>query len=50
MIISGGFNLFPVDVEAVVERYPDVMNVTVIGVPHEKWSENCRALVIPALE
>ena len=47
MIISGGFNVFPTDVEAVVAGHPDVQDVTVIGVPHEKWGESCLALVIP---
>ena len=48
MVISGGFNVFPADVEAIVGEHPDVMDVTVIGVPHEKWGESCLALVIPA--
>ena len=48
MVISGGFNVFPTDVEAIVGRHPDVLDVAVIGVPHEKWGESCLALVIPA--
>ncbi|MGY6633868.1 MAG: class I adenylate-forming enzyme family protein [Alkalilacustris sp.] len=47
MIISGGFNVFPTDVEAVVGQHADVSDVTVIGVPHPKWGESCLALVIP---
>ncbi|WP_436638741.1 class I adenylate-forming enzyme family protein [Microbaculum sp. FT89] len=47
MIISGGFNVFPTDVEAIVGEHPDVSDVTVIGIPHEKWGETCLALVVP---
>lgn len=47
MIISGGFNIFPADIEAVVGENHEVSDVTVIGVPHEKWGESPLALVIP---
>lgn len=47
MIVSGGFNVFPTDVETVLGGHPDVLDVTVIGVPHEKWGEAALALVIP---
>ncbi len=47
MIISGGFNVFPSDIEAVVGGHPDVLDVTVIGIPHDKWGETVLALVIP---
>ena len=46
MIISGGFNVFPSDIEAVVARHPEVADVTVIGIPHERWGETPLALVI----
>jgi acyl-CoA synthetase (AMP-forming)/AMP-acid ligase II len=46
MIISGGFNVFPSDLEAVVAGHPAVLDTTVIGVPHERWGETPLALVI----
>ncbi|MBC7521014.1 MAG: AMP-binding protein [Sandarakinorhabdus sp.] len=47
MILSGGFNIFPADLEAVIGEHPGVQDVTVIGIPHAKWGETPLALVIP---
>ena len=47
MILSGGFNIFPADLEAVIGEHPQVQDVTVIGIPHSKWGETPLALVIP---
>lgn len=47
MILSGGFNIFPADLEAVIGQHPEVQDVTVIGIPHPKWGETPLALVIP---
>jgi acyl-CoA synthetase (AMP-forming)/AMP-acid ligase II len=45
MIISGGFNVFPNEVEQVVTQYPDVQECAVIGVPDAKWGESVKAIV-----
>ena len=47
MIISGGFNIFPVDIETVVGAHADVLDVSVIAIADPKWGETPLALVIP---
>jgi long-chain acyl-CoA synthetase len=39
MIISGGINIYASDIEDVFMNHPDVREVAVVGVPHEKWGE-----------
>jgi long-chain acyl-CoA synthetase len=46
MIISGGFNIFPKEIEDVLMTHPAVMESAVIGIPDEKWGEAVLALVI----
>ena len=49
MIISGGENIYPSEVEAVLGQHPKVRDVAVIGVPHDKWGETAIAIVVPHL-
>ncbi len=46
MIISGGENIYPAEIENVLNGHPAVREVAVIGVPHEKWGETPRAIVV----
>jgi fatty-acyl-CoA synthase len=46
MIVTGGFNVFPREVEDVVAEHPAVAQVGVIGVPHEKFGEAVTAIVV----
>lgn len=46
MIISGGFNIYPREIEDVLFEHPSVRQAAVIGVPHEKWGEEVKALVV----
>jgi len=48
VIISGGENISSVEVENALYDHPDVVRVAVIGVPHEKWGETPKAIVVPA--
>ena len=45
MIISGGFNVYPSEVEQVIWAHPAVRDCAVIGVPDEKWGEAVKAVV-----
>jgi fatty-acyl-CoA synthase len=46
MFISGGENVYPAEIEAVLYRHPAVHMCAVIGVPHEKWGEVGKACVV----
>jgi long-chain acyl-CoA synthetase len=46
MIISGGFNVFAVDIEAVLVRHPAVAETCVIAIPNERWGESPLALIV----
>jgi long-chain acyl-CoA synthetase len=47
MIISGGFNIYPSDLEAVLGAHPGVAEVAVVGVPSARWGETPVAFVVP---
>ena len=46
MIISGGENVYPAEVENVLADHPAVQDVAVIAVPHEHWGETVKAVVV----
>jgi len=48
MIISGGENIYPAEVEAAIAEHPGVAQVAVVGLPHPKWGETPVAFVVPA--
>jgi long-chain acyl-CoA synthetase len=47
MIISGGFNIYPSDLEAVIVQHPAVLEAAVVGVPSDAWGETPIAFVTP---
>jgi fatty-acyl-CoA synthase/long-chain acyl-CoA synthetase len=46
MIISGGMNIYPAEIEAALEHHPDVLDVAVFGVPSEEWGESVHAACV----
>ena len=45
MIITGGFNVYPNEIEQVLTQLPEVQDCAVIGVPDEKWGEAVKAVL-----
>lgn len=44
MIVSGGFNIWPAELETVINDHPEVIEVAVFAIPHEKWGETSMAV------
>jgi fatty-acyl-CoA synthase/long-chain acyl-CoA synthetase len=48
MIISGGMNIYPAEIEAALEQNPAIFDVAVFGIPSEQWGEMVHATIVPA--
>jgi acyl-CoA synthetase (AMP-forming)/AMP-acid ligase II len=47
MVISGGVNIYPAEIEAVIHEHPGIIDVAVFGVPDDEWGERVHAVVQP---
>ena len=46
MIISGGMNIYPAEIEAALEQHPDIYEAAVFGIPSEEWGESVHAVIV----
>lgn len=47
MIVSGGVNIYPAEIETVISRHPGVAEVAVVGLPDDEWGERLHAFIVP---
>ena len=47
MIITGGMNVYPAEIEAALARHPAVLQAAVFGIPSDEWGESVHAVVVP---
>jgi len=47
MIISGGMNIYPAEIEAALELHPRILDVAVFGIPSDEWGESVHAVIVP---
>lgn len=47
MIITGGENVYPAEVESALFGHPDISDIAIIGIPDEKWGEAVKAVIVP---
>ena len=47
MVISGGENVYPAEIESVLHEHPAVADAAVVGVPDDEWGERIHAVVVP---
>jgi len=50
MIISGGMNIYPAEIEAALDACPDIYEVAIFGIPDDQWGESVHAAVVPSRE
>jgi long-chain acyl-CoA synthetase len=50
MIISGGVNIYPAEIEAVIHEHPAILDVAVFGIPDDEWGERVHAIVQPRID
>lgn len=48
MIVSGGENIYPAEIESALYAHPDIADIAIIGIPDEKWGESVHAVVVLA--